>query len=67
MAISPSWQIKSPREMGRVDLERERDRLEAELRAGTLSTLAGSRLALVRRCLRRLAELRQGADDYSIG
>jgi len=53
-------QTASPREMGETALTAERDRLEGELKAGTLTVMDGSRLALIRRCLRRLQELKQG-------
>ena len=53
-------QNASPREMGETELTAERDRLEGDLKAGKLTVMEGSRLALIRRCLRRLQELNVG-------
>jgi hypothetical protein len=57
----------SPRQMGELDLITERDRLEGLLHAGKLCTLDGSRLAEIRRCLKRLDELKVGSDRPGIG
>lgn len=67
MAVAPPWQTQSPRELGERDLKLERDRLEKMLREGTLSTMDGRRLAHVRRCLKRIEELKFGADNFGIG
>jgi hypothetical protein len=61
------WQNAPPRELGEGDLTRELDRLETKLKEGTLSTLEGSRLAQVRRCLKRLDDLKLGSDKHGIG
>jgi hypothetical protein len=53
-----------PHDLGENDLRSELERLERELKAGTLSTLAATRLADIRRCLKRLKELKAGADNY---
>jgi hypothetical protein len=62
--IAPTWQNTSPRELGEQDLLRERDRLETMLKDGKLCTLHGTRLAEVRRCLKRLDQLKHGADGH---
>jgi hypothetical protein len=65
--IPPLWQTKSPRELGEKDLRLELNRLEAMLKDGTLSTMDGSRLAHVRRVLKRLDELKAGSMEHGIG
>ena len=53
-----------PHDLGETDLRSELERLEAELKAGKLSTLAATRLTEIRRCLKRLNELKLGADNH---